>query len=278
MALSQSMASLTTARNPLWANNIVFLRQGAVQYSISITWISLLQTPGRNRINPALLLATHINHSNPPPMDPYHETFDTWNNIASIYQDKFMGMDLYNETYDFICTTILKPGASLLEIGCGPGNITKYLLAHRPDFEIFGIDIAPNMVDLARKNNPTATFAVMHTRHITQLDRNYDGIIAGFCLPYLSPTESNDLISNASELLHGNGLLYLSFVEGNPEDSGFKTGSGGRVYFHYHNLQDLKKQLIKSQFDRLKTFKVKYKTSETEFDTHTILTAIKNPL
>lgn len=210
-----------------------------------------------------------------PTMDRYEETFDTWNNIASIYQEKFMGLSLYNDTYNFICSSIDKPKAKLLEIGCGPGNITKYLLSQRPDFEIFGIDIAPNMIELAKRNNPTAEFAVMDSRQISKLVEKYDGIVVGFCLPYLSPTESNELISNSYDLLNTNGLIYLSFVEGNPDKSDFKVGSGGRVYFQYHNLDDLKTQLIKTNFEQLETFKIKYKTSETEFDIHTILTAKK---
>ncbi len=208
-------------------------------------------------------------------MDRYKETFDTWNKVASIYQDKFMDLNLYNETYEYICNSVTKQKAKLLEIGCGPGNITKYLLTQRPDFEIFGIDIAPNMVELAKRNNPTANFAVMDSRQIRNLDKKYDGIISGFCLPYLSQTESNELISNSYDLLNDNGLIYLSFVEGDPNKSDFKVGSGGRVYFNFYNLDNLKTQLIKTKFDDIKTFRVKYKTSETEFDIHTILTAKK---
>src|SRR5690606_3808601 len=100
-----------------------------------------------------------------------------------------------------------------LEIGCGPGNITKYLLSKKPDFDILGIDIAPNMVELAKQNNPTAHFALMDCRQINQLDTKFDGIIGGFCLPYLTRVESEKLISDASDLLNDNGLIYLSFVE-----------------------------------------------------------------
>lgn len=208
-------------------------------------------------------------------MDKYKETFDTWNNIASIYQDKFMKMDLYNETYDYICNSIIKPQAKLLEIGCGPGNIAKYLLSKRPDFDILGIDIAPNMIALARQNNPTAHFAVMDSREINNLDSKFDGIIGGFCLPYLSQTECNELISSSFEILNNNGLIYLSFVEGEPNKSDFKSGSGGRVYFFYHRLDDIISKLNYFKFIEIKIFKVKYKTSETEYDTHTILTAKK---
>lgn len=208
-------------------------------------------------------------------MDKDKETFDTWNTIASLYQDKFMNIDLYNETYNFISTSISKPNAKLLDVGCGPGNITKYLLSKRPDFDIFGIDIALNMIELAKANNPTAQFAVMDTRHINTLNATYDGIIAGFCLPYLSTTESITFIHNAYHLLNANGLLYISFVEGKPDSSGFKTSSGGRVYFYYHLLEYLITQLKASNFHDIHTFKVQYPTSSTEFDIHTILTAKK---
>ncbi|MGN7783526.1 class I SAM-dependent methyltransferase [Niabella sp. 22666] len=208
-------------------------------------------------------------------MDNNQETFDTWNNLASVYQDKFMNLDLYNETYDYICKAVIKPQAKLLEIGCGPGNITKYLLSKRPDFDIFGIDIAPNMIERAKANNPAASFAVMDTRDIKSLDTKYDAIIGGFCLPYLSQSESDELISQSYVMLNAEGLIYLSFVEGEPAQSGFKTCGYGRVYFNYHNLDNLKAQLTKTGFGAIETFKVPYKTSVTEFDIHTILVAKK---
>ncbi len=208
-------------------------------------------------------------------MDKYKETFDTWNMVASIYQDKFMDLDLYNETYDYICKSIDKYQAQLLEIGCGPGNITKYLLSKRPDFDIFGIDVAPNMIELAKLNNPTAKFAVMDSRRIDGLDMKYDGIISGFCLPYLSPNECKELISNSYNLLYENGLIYLSFVEGNHRKSGFQVSSGGRVYFNFHTLNKIKEQLTENKFSGIEVFKVRYKRSDLEYETHTIVTGRK---
>ncbi|MBL7764967.1 MAG: class I SAM-dependent methyltransferase [Chitinophagaceae bacterium] len=204
-------------------------------------------------------------------MDRYKETFDTWNKVASLYQDKFMDLNLYDHTYDYIIDNLSPDQVKILELGCGPGNISKYLLSKRPDFDLFGIDIAPNMIELSKLNNPNAQFAVMDCRQIDQLDSAYDAIIVGFCLPYLSLSESRQLISNAERLLNDHGLIYLSFVEGEPDKSGYITGSGGRVYFHYHLMSDLKAHLTKTNFDEIKTFQVKYKTSETEFDIHTIL-------
>lgn len=209
-------------------------------------------------------------------MDKYKESWDTWNAIASEYQDKFMHLDLYNDTYDHICHSIVKPNAKLLEIGCGPGNITQYLLTKRPDFDLFGIDIAPRMIELARHNNPSAQFRVMDTRDIGQLDPGFDGLIGGFCLPFLSDAEVKDLINNAYHLLNDQGLLYLSFVDGQPERSGYKVGPEGRVYFHYHDLKDVEAHLLEANFQELRAFHVPYRISVSEHEMHTILTARKN--
>ncbi len=210
-------------------------------------------------------------------MDRYQETFETWNKVASLYQTKFMYLDLYNETYDFICNSITKENGKLLEIGCGPGNITKYLISKRPDFNIFGIDIAPKMIELAKMNNPTASFAIMDSREIDTIKTTFDGIVCGFCLPYLSHTDIGKLFSDFYNLLNDNGIIYLSFVEGDPSKSDFQISSiGDRVYFYFHNLDVLKKQLIENNFHQFNTFKVEYKKSESITEWHTILIAKKN--
>ncbi|MGV9004272.1 class I SAM-dependent methyltransferase [Flavobacterium sp.] len=206
----------------------------------------------------------------------YKETFETWNKVATLYQSKFMNMDLYNETYDLICNALTKPNSKILEIGCGPGNITNYLLSNRPDFDIFGIDFAPNMIKLAQTNNPTARFTVMDTRQIDQLKIKFDAIVCGFCLPYLSQTDTLKLIADCYNLLNKKGLLYISFVEGDPSKSHFQTAStGDRSYFYYHTLENLNTLLIENEFYEIQTSKVEYKKSENEIELHTIVTAKK---
>ncbi len=211
-------------------------------------------------------------------MNHHDETFVTWNNIASLYQDQFMHLDLYNESYDFICQFIEKDHAQVLDMGCGPGNISKYLLSKRPDFDLLGIDMAPNMIALAKQNNPTANFLQMDCRMIHRINKKFDAIIGGFCIPYLSPQETQELILNASALLNNLGLIYLSFVEGDPNRSEFKVSSGGRVYFHYHRLETIQSYLNACSLKEVKCFQVKYPTADSKFDIHTIVLATKENL
>lgn len=207
-------------------------------------------------------------------MEANKQTLETWNKIASLYQDKFMDLDLYNETYDHVCESLIPLHAKILDVGCGPGNITRYFLSRRPDFDIHGIDTAPNMIQLAKQNCPTANFSVLDCRRISELPTKYDAIICGFCLPYLSQPETEKLIIDASILLNDNGLIYLSFVEGDPDNSGFQTGSSGdRVYFWYHSIDEIKAELVIHDFVEPRIFKVDYTRSKSEIETHTILTA-----
>ena len=206
----------------------------------------------------------------------YKETFKTWDKVASLYEEKFMNLTLYNDSYDFICKALPKKNSRILEVGCGPGNITKYMLTQRPDFDILGTDIAPNMIALAKKNNPTASFKIMDGRETGKLLTKCDAVICGFYLPYLSALDSENLIAAAKNLLNDNGLLYLSFVEGDPEKSDFQISStGDRVYFYYHRLADVKSQLLNHSFENLKVFKVQYERSKNEVEIHTILVAQK---
>ena len=210
-------------------------------------------------------------------MDADKETFETWNKVAELYQEKFMDLDIYDGTYDDFCKNVPGPNASVLEIGCGPGNVTKYLLSKRPDFKILGTDFAPNMVALARVNNPSANFLVMDCRRVAEINEMYDGIMCAFCAPYLSHQEVEKLISDCYQLLNKEGCLYLSFVEGDPADSGWKAAStGDRTYFYYHAMSSIEKAMIDSGFASPIIFTLQYAKADQATETHIVLIARKS--
>lgn len=210
-------------------------------------------------------------------MDRYLETFETWNSMAARYEAKFMDLALYNASYDRMCDAIQLADANLLEIGCGPGNIAKYVLAQRPEYQLHGIDVSPNMVALAQKNNPNAHFEVMDCRTIGSLNASFDGIICGFCVPYLSEIECSQLMIDCYALLNPNGVLYLSFVAGDPALSGFQINSEGkRSYFYYHSMATLKQSLMSTGFALLNVLEVAYPKSAVDSEIHTIVIAQKS--
>lgn len=181
----------------------------------------------------------------------YQSVLETFDKVAAAYQEKFMDLDSYNDGFDLFCSLLEKPGARILELGCGPGNITRYLLAQRPDFQIEGIDIAPNMIELARQNNPSARFNIMDVREIDRLSGPFDGIMCGFCTPYLSKEECFKLIKDAATLLPAGGAFYCSTMEDDYEKSDFVTSSNGEhtMFTYFHQADYLQEQLETEGFE-----------------------------
>ncbi|MCF8238330.1 MAG: methyltransferase domain-containing protein [Saprospiraceae bacterium] len=209
-------------------------------------------------------------------MDRYQETFATWDKIAELYASTFSDLELYNDTYDLFLSCLSKGPHRILEIGCGPGNITSYLLRQSPELQVEGIDVAPNMIDLASKNNPTATFYIMDARQMHLLKPGFQGILSGFCLPYCSPEDRKKWIEDCAQLLADDGMFYLSFVPGSTSDSGYQTGSSGdRTYFYYHPLEDVKRELEENGFGEIQVIIKEYRRSATQVEEHAIFLARK---
>lgn len=200
--------------------------------------------------------------------DRIKETIETYNASAQSYQDKFMAMDLYNDTYDTFCSLIKKSNVRILEIGIGPGNVTKYIISKRPDLKIFGIDLSSKMIELAKQNNPQVDLAVMDCREIHTIHAKFDGILCAFCLPYLSKEESRQLIADASLLLKPDGLLYMSTMEGDYAKSGYETTSfsgENRVFVYYHQANFISDKLKEFGFEMLDLQRKQYPESDDSF-------------
>jgi 2-polyprenyl-3-methyl-5-hydroxy-6-metoxy-1,4-benzoquinol methylase len=209
-------------------------------------------------------------------MDNYKHIFETWDQLASPYQDKFMNLDFYNDTYDLFCQEVEKRNAKILEVGCGPGNITKYLLSRRPDLQIEGLDVSPNMIKLAKVNNPTANFNVMDCREMDKLTSTVDAIICGFCMPYLSKEDCAKFIKNCAGLLTVGGTFYFSTIEGDYAKSGYETSSDGnhKMFVHYHEETYLQEGLKQNEF-QLIHLKRKLYHKKDAIETHLIFIAKK---
>ena len=102
------------------------------------------------------------------------EAFD---NAAQGYAEKFMDQSLYQDSFDQFCQALPSTNSRILDIACGPGNISKYLLNKLPRLQLLGIDLAPRMIELAEEHNPEAEFLLWDSREIKALGRRFEGIM-----------------------------------------------------------------------------------------------------
>ncbi len=173
------------------------------------------------------------------PSDHSAASASLFHKFAEMYREKYMDLSLYYDSYREFCELLPKGPARVLDAACGPGNVSRYLMAQRPDIDLLGIDLAPRMVELARAAVPNARFEVYDCRNLAQLGR-FDGIICAFGLPYLSRADAETLVQSTAKALEPNGVLYLSTMLGRKEDSGYQLCStGDRLYITYYSEDEV---------------------------------------
>lgn len=197
-----------------------------------------------------------------------------WNNLAQEYQDKFMDLDLYNRSYDEFCATLPKSQSEILDLACGPGNISAYIKRQHTDCIIHGIDSADQMIKLAQQNVPDGKFTTLDCRNLEQVRGKYAGVICGFVLPYLSQDETFKLVSDCRNILRRNGTLYLSAIEGIYAESGYQYASNGegKMFVYKHEEKWLKSCLEKLGFELISVDRIAYPKMQPT-STHLILLA-----
>lgn len=197
-------------------------------------------------------------------MDQSQKAVSVFDKVAQLYQDKYMNVDLYATGLDLLCD-LLPPNAHILELACGPGNVTRYVLDKRPDLQIVGTDLAPNMLKLAQSNNPEARFEIMDCRDIPTRESNYDAIIFAFCLPYTSKNETLKMIADAARKTNPNGLIYISTIEDNYTQSRLMTGStGDQIFIHFHESGYLVEALEHAGFAIKHLERIRYQSGEND--------------
>ncbi|WP_300459293.1 class I SAM-dependent methyltransferase [Desulfobacula sp.] len=159
-------------------------------------------------------------------------TLAAYNKNADKYADKFMAFKSYQEKLSRFQQRYLPEHASILDVGCGPGNTAKFLMGIDNHYTITGIDLSVEMITIARQNVPGCNFSIQDIRDIIP-DKEYDAVIASFCIVHLSDQETTVLIQTLSKMLKPNGSLYISFMEGKSPGLETTSFSDEKIFFNY---------------------------------------------
>ena len=210
-------------------------------------------------------------------MNTYKITFKTWDAIVLDYERQFMDLSLYNDSYDLFLKVIDNPKASILELGCGPGMITRYMMQRFPKLNYTATDVSSQMINRAESNVPQVKFKVLDCRNLSSIKQQFDGVICGFTLPYLSKEDRLKLVSDCAGLLSDKGILYLSYVAGDQTEPVCMTDKeGNSLYFYYHQTKELKKEIEMHEFQLIEIINLVYKKKEGVEEGHTVIIARKN--
>ena len=148
-------------------------------------------------------------------MPPEHVTIDAdafdrfeaagWNARAAAY-DAFWGPITERTADELLSAANVGLGARILDVGSGPGRISRR--AAELGASVVGIDVAPAMVELARRIHPGIEFLVGSAEELPVGDETFDGVVANFVLLHVG--RQDVALREMARVLRSGGSLGLT--------------------------------------------------------------------
>jgi ubiquinone/menaquinone biosynthesis C-methylase UbiE len=173
----------------------------------------------------------------------------TYDKIAEAYAKEFFKDRVDLKHVDkFI--SLLPEKAKVLDVGCGPGNYTKYLL--EKGFSVEGIDLAEGMLKIARKLVPKDVFRIMDMRNLEYPDQSFDGLCVAYSLYHIESEKVPKVLKEFHRVLKTNGVMILMLQEGKGEDLMPEPFNPNlKMFFKYYQKDEIKDLLRRAKFETI---------------------------
>lgn len=190
-----------------------------------------------------------------------NHTWKSYESSACDYARNVDGLHPYKEAEKFL--SLIPPGGSIIDIGCGSGRDVKKFSQH--GFHVTGIDFSPSMIEIAKSNAPKATFKILDM-HSLNLEETFDAAWANASLLHIRKIHLPKVLEKIFSVLNDNGLFYIKMKQGGHEgveiDNRYENLPKFYAYFEENELKSL---LIEAGFDLLDMFTT---GKESSYQTH----------
>ncbi len=142
------------------------------------------------------------------------ETRAAYDTVAADYAEVLRDL-LADSTFDRAMLGAfaeLVPEGRVAEIGCGPGRIAAHLASLGLD--VFGVDLSPQMVEVARERYPGLRFEVGTMLALDLPDASLDGLVAWYSIIHTPPERLPEVFAEFARVLKPGGYLLLAFQAG----------------------------------------------------------------
>lgn len=200
-------------------------------------------------------------------------TVEAYDSCAEAYDTRIGALPNYNATYDVLLSR-LPLGARVLDLACGPANISRYIAA-RKAATFTCVDLSEQMLRLAGRHLPNARLLRESIIDFTHAE-SFDLVLNGFGLPYLNGEECARCIRSSAAVLSPGGLLYLSFMLGEGASLQRTSFGGDRLFaMHHHPEERVRRQLEEQGLHVEHRWALDYQESDGSVSTDLVLIALK---
>lgn len=138
--------------------------------------------------------------------------------------------------------TQIPPDETVLEIGCGPGEVSGFL--QRQGAKCLGTDISTQMIETARAYFPEVRFEVQDFFQLGYDDDTFCGVVGFYAIVNLVLEEVQAVLAEVKRVLKREGFFLFSFHidegEEKAEVENFFNQEGNALTFYYFKVDDVR--------------------------------------
>jgi len=166
---------------------------------------------------------------------------DTYQKIAGAYADAFFD-DVADLPFVDELVAVLSKDARVLDLGCGPGQFSKYLA--EKGFAVEGIDVSEEMLAIARAKVPGVQFKKMDMRALDYPDASFDGILAAYSIIHIPTPELPRVLTELKRVLRPDGYILFIVQKGEADQVVDEPlAKGEKVFMNFFNEDRLNRLL-----------------------------------
>ena len=128
---------------------------------------------------------------------------------------------------DFTRRCLDAPMSPVADVGCGTGRVSAHLTARGVD--VFGVDLSPGMIDVARRTHPQLRFEVGAMEDLPIQDAALGGALAWYSLIHTAPGRLPAVVSEFARVLKPGAWLLTAFHAGEGQRVERSTAYGHTV-------------------------------------------------
>ena len=146
---------------------------------------------------------------------------DAYDTVATAYADRFGG-ELAAKPIDrgllaaFADLVLADGGGQVADLGCGPGHVGAHLRSLGLD--VFGVDLSPGMVAVARERHPGMRFDVGSMLALDLPDAGLAGACAFYSIIHLPTDRLPAAFGELDRVLRPGARVILAFQVGDDEE------------------------------------------------------------
>ena len=144
-----------------------------------------------------------------------------------------------------------KSAGPVIDAGCGPGRVTRFLAD--AGLDISGVDISKRMIEAARSAHPHLRFDVGSLTLLHSPDRSLGGVVDWYSIIATPPEELYAAWQELDRVLGSSGRVLVAFQAGENDviERPNAYGSSATLKLYRHRVDDVVQSLDQTGFEVL---------------------------